>query len=100
MLLIRHACGLPVVTEKLQPRLNVAITRVEVCCTLIGIKRVSSLVVARLVLNVGVSRGVQVIDPITGNLTRVPRSYHTSEMYGFKRIAREYASRASRYWLI
>jgi hypothetical protein len=32
--------------------------------------------------------------------TKVPRSYQTSEMFGFSRIAREYASSASRYWLI
>lgn len=31
---------------------------------------------------------------------RLPRLYHTSEMYGLSRIAREYASSASRYWLI
>lgn len=100
MLLVGHASGLTIVTKKLQPCLDVDVAGVQVCCTLIGIKRVCSLVVAGLVLNVGVSRGVQVIDPFTSNLTRVPRSYHTSEMYGFRRIAREYASRASRYWLI
>lgn len=33
-------------------------------------------------------------------LTKVPRSYQTSEIFGLRRIAREYASRASRYWLI
>jgi hypothetical protein len=33
-------------------------------------------------------------------LTNVPRSYQTSEMLGLRRIAREYASNASRYWLI
>ena len=37
------------------------------------------------------------VSVVSQNLTKVPRSYQTSEMYGFKRIAREYASRASRY---
>ena len=46
---------------------------------------------------IGQSLGTSVRDRSSQNLTKVPRSYQTSEMYGFRRIAREYASRASRY---
>ena len=46
---------------------------------------------------IGQSFETSVRDRSSPNLTKVPRSYQTSEMYGFRRIAREYASRASRY---
>jgi len=74
----------------------VRVGRVEFGGPLIGVERVVDLVVATLVLEKRVSR-VSNDDEMGRQLTKVPRSYQTSEMNGFRRIAREYASRASRY---
>ncbi len=77
--------------EELKPCLDVRVAGVELSSALIGIKRVGNLVVARFVLGdrsatVSDSRARDVAE---WQLTSVPRSYHTSEMYGFSRMARE-----------
>jgi hypothetical protein len=85
----------------------VQIARVQLGSAAIRIQSVVGLVVTRLVLRMisfpfllEREREREREREKNGRLTKVPRSYHTSEMYGFRRIAREYASRASRYWLI
>lgn len=68
---------------------------IKICCPLIGVQSICGLVVTGFVLT-----NRQTVPNTTGlrsELTNVPRSYHTSEIYGFIRMAREYASRASRY---
>lgn len=49
-------------------------------------------------IHTNIESAVRLIDGAPrSKLTRVPRSYQTSEMFGFSRIAREYASSASLY---
>lgn len=72
---------------------------IKIGCSGVRVKSIACLVVARLIL----ARRQLHISPEQHDkrrLTKVPRSYQTSEMFGFSLIAREYASRASRYWLI
>lgn len=87
------------VAEKLQPGLDVRVGRIQLGSSLVRIQCIINLVVAALILeecqrSVG-RRGWNLL-----RLTRVPRSYQTSEMNGFSRMALLYASRASLYWLI
>jgi len=63
---------------------------VELGCALVGVQGIIRLVIARLILP-GVSvilthRRTRVIEDI---ITKVPKSYQTSDMYGFNLIARE-----------
>ena len=63
---------------------------VELGCALVGVQGIIRLVIARLILS-GVSailnhRSTRVIEDI---ITKVPKSYQTSDMYGFNLIARE-----------
>lgn len=71
------------------------VARIKVCCPLIGVQSICGLVVTGFIL--AKRQVVSSTKAFQSKLTNVPRSYHTSEMYGFIRMAREYASRASRY---
>jgi hypothetical protein len=64
---------------------DVNIGRVQVGGSAIGIQGITRLVVARFILG----RLAWVEDEVGDNLTRVPRSYQTSEMLGFSLMARE-----------
>lgn len=73
-----HACGLSIITEQLQSSLDVDVGRIKVSCSLISIHRVCGLVVTRLILDtvsIDMEQGCA-----RGKLTRVPRSYQTSEI--------------------
>jgi len=63
---------------------------VELGCALVGVQGIIRLVIARLILP-GVSailnhHSTRVIED---KITKVPKSYQTSDMYGFNLIARE-----------
>lgn len=74
---------------------DVDVRRVEIRRSSVGVQCITCLVVTRFVLELVSVRKSRISNHIA--LTKVPRSYHTSEMLGLRRIAREYASSASRY---
>jgi len=86
------------ILQELQASLDVNVGRVQVGCALVGIEGIGRLVVAGFILEHGQLGSLECKK--NKRHTSVPRSYQTSEMLGFRRIAREYASKASRYWLI
>ena len=73
--------------EQCQAGFNVDVRRVEFSGARVGIKRITCLVVARLILSF-ISK-VASFGVVVGMLTNVPKSYQTSEMFGLRRMARE-----------
>jgi hypothetical protein len=85
--LVRHAvCGATIL-QKLETCLNMGVVWIKISRSLVGIERISSLIVARLVLKHVSAYYMKTVS--VERLTKVPRSYQTSEMFGFRRMARE-----------
>lgn len=86
--MLRRDAPLPIVPQQLQSSFDMHVAGVKVGCSLIRVKRIGSLVVTGLVLAMD-QKPPRFARDDKARLTKVPRSYQTSEMYGFSLIALE-----------
>lgn len=86
---LRGTGGGATTAQQLQPRLDVRVTGVELRRPLVRIQGVVDLIVARFILHKAMLERPCVGSNFGGVLTRVPRSYQTSLIYGLSRMARE-----------